>query len=358
MKKPTVYQILTLLLVVQILLVKFISRFPDFIEQYYSTIIYPFISTLFRFFFGWIPFSIGDVFYFLIGLTFIISSYQLIKNRFKNIRLQLFKLGAYLSVFYFLFHLFWGLNYHRNSLFKTLHLEQKEYSLEALNNLTNSLLTKIKHTQLQLVAHDTLKVEVPYSKRLILSKTELGYNTLSTDYPQFKYQPTSLKKSIFSVPLTYMGFSGYFNPFSGEAQIDYLVPDVSLPMISSHEVAHQLGIASESEANFIGFLAATKSEDPYFNYSGYLMALRYSVAAIHYKDSVASKKIIKKIPVGILKNIKESQDFWQSYQNKAAPFFELFYDNYLKANKQKDGMQSYSKMVNLLVAYDKKHPLN
>jgi len=355
MKKLTVYQILTLLLVVQLLLVKLVSYFPGFIEQYYSNGIYPFISKLFRIVFGWIPFSIGDLYYFLLGSALVISIYSFIKNKFKDAKYHLFKFGAYVSVFYFLFHLLWGLNYHRKSLFQTLNIEQKEYSLIELNELTNSLLTKLKHTHLQLVSNDTIKVEIPYSKNEIIVKTELGYEALAKKYPQYTYKKVSLKKSLFSLPLTYMGFSGYMNPLSGEAHVDYLVPKVSLPMISSHEVAHQLGIASESEANFIGFLAATKSEDKNFNYSGYITALRYSISAIHFRDSLAAKEMIEKIPKGVLKNIKESQDFWQSYQNAAEPFFKLFYDNYLKANRQKDGMQSYSKMVNLLVAYNEKY---
>ena len=355
MKKLSLYQLLTVILVIQIIFVKLVSQFPNQVEQYYSHGFYPLISKLFRWFFGWIPFSLGDIYYLLLGSVLIISIYQFIRNKGKDVKYHLFKFGAYLSVFYFLFHLLWGMNYHRNSLFETLNLEQKEYTLEELTYLTENLLDRIKQTQLQLVENDTIKIEVPYSKNEIIAKTELGYIALAKEYPQYKYQNISLKKSLFSLPLTYMGFSGYFNPFSGEAQVDYLVPKVSLPMISSHEVAHQLGIASESETNFIGFLAATKSEDIYFNYSAYLTALRYSVAAIHYKDSISSKVIINKIPKGVIKNIQESQDFWQSYQNDLEPFFKLFYDNYLKANQQKDGMKSYSKMLNLLVAHNNKY---
>ena len=358
MKKLTFNQLLTFFLVVQLLFVKLVSNYPNFIENYYSYGIYPIISKIFRWFFGWIPFSIGDIYYLLLGLVIIISVYRFIKNKFKNTRENLFKFGAYLSVFFFLFHLLWGMNYHRNSLFDTLGLEQKEYTFEELNNLTDNLLHRIKRSQLLLVENDTIQVVIPYSKNEIISKTVIGYASLSKEFPQYKYQKPSLKKSLFSLPLTYMGFSGYFNPFSGEAQVDYLVPKVNLPMISSHEVAHQLGFASESETNFVGFLAATKSDDIYFNYSGYLLALRYSVSAMHLKDSMATKLIIEKIPKGVIKNIMESEEFWRSYQNDLEPLFKLFYDNYLKANQQNDGMKSYSKMVNLLVAYNSKYGLD
>lgn len=358
MKKLKIFQLLTLLLIIQIIFVRLVSYFPNQIERYYSNGIYPLISKLFRWLFGWIPFSVGDLYYLLLGLVLVYSVSQFAKNKFKDTKYHIYKFGAYLSVFYFLFHLLWGMNYYRNSLFETLDLEQKEYTFEELNSLTVSLLEKVAQTQLLLVENDTLPVVVPYSKNIIISKAEKGYTILSNKYPQYAYKKTSLKKSLFSLPLTYMGFSGYYNPFSGEAQVDYLVPKVSLPMISSHEVAHQLGIASESETNFIGFLAATKNEDIYYKYSGYLTALRYSVGAIHYRDSLASKAIIKKIPLGVIKNIKESQEFWESYQNDLEPFFKIFYDNYLKANQQKEGMKSYSKMVNLLVAYNNKYGID
>lgn len=355
MKKLSVYQILTLFLFIQILIVKILSYFPDTIERFYSNGIYPVISKIFRTFLGWIPFSIGDIFYFMLAILLIIGVYQLLRDKFKNWKFHLFKFGAYLSVFYFLFHLLWGLNYYRNTLFTTLEMKPENYTLEDIEQLTENLLVKLKEVHLNIVEHDTLKVVVPYSKDTILSKTINGYTNLAKIYPEYYYQKVSLKKSLYSLPLTYMGFSGYLNPISGEAHVDHLVPKVNLPMISSHEVAHQIGIAKESEANFIGFLAAINNDDNYFKYSGYLTAFRYSAAALYYKDSMVSRKVIDSLPLGILKNIKESQEFWQSYQNQLEPFFKLFYDGYLKANDQKAGLKSYSNMVYYLVAYDKKN---
>ena len=358
MKKEKIYQILTLLFFVQLVFISIISRFPDIIENYYSNGIYLYISSIFRAVLGWIPFSFGDLFYFLLGIFLISSIYRFFKGGIKQLKSNLFKLGALISVLYFLFHFLWGLNYHRDSLFNTLDLEQKEYTLEDLILLSNDLLKKTKEIHTKITHNDTLKVSINVSKKEIFNQVESGYSNLDKILPRFNYANKSLKKSLFSLPLTYMGFSGYFNPFSGEAQVDYLVPKPSLPMVSSHEVAHQLGYASESEANFIGFLAATQSNELYYKYSGYLTALRYSVAATYGKDSIVGKQLIDSIPLGVKKNIRESQDFWRSYQNKAEPFFKLFYDNYLKANQQQDGMKGYSNMVGLLVAYREKYGLN
>jgi len=39
----------------------------DWVENYYSAGIYPLISRMTRYLFGWIPISVGDLFYFLAG---------------------------------------------------------------------------------------------------------------------------------------------------------------------------------------------------------------------------------------------------------------------------------------------------
>ncbi|MCB0472670.1 MAG: DUF3810 domain-containing protein [Flavobacteriaceae bacterium] len=355
MKKLTLYQILTLLLPVQIVLVHLVSYFPGTVERYYSNGIYPYISKLFRIVFGWIPIAAGDILYFLLGLVILWGIIKMIRSRFSNLRESLFRLGAYLSVFYLLFHLFWGMNYYRDSLYTQFKLERRDYTVDELKTLSESLLKKLEEVHLEVTNNDTVEVTIPYTKEEILNKTASGYDQLAKVYPGFKYTHESIKKSLYSLPLTYMGFAGYLNPLTGEANVDYLVPEVSLAMISSHEVAHQVGIGSESGANFIGYLAATTNPDPYFQYSGYLSGFQFSVSALYYKDSLASKAIIKKIPRGIQKNIEESRAFWLSYQNKMEPFFKLFYDNYLKANQQKDGLQSYSNMIYLLAAYHYKY---
>lgn len=357
MKAAKIYRILSVFLIIQILCIQLLSKFPHFVESIYSTGIFPYISAVFRTVLGWIPFSFGDLFYLALGLYLLKSIYDLFRNKFKQLKEGFFRFMALISVIFFLFHFIWGLNYQRQSLFETLELKQQEYTTDQLIDLSKDLIQKVAQNQALLVANDSIKVSVPVSKNEIISAVPAGYEALSKLYPHLKYQPKSVKKSLFSLPLTYMGFSGYLNPFTLEAQVDVLVPKHSLPMITSHEVAHQLGYASESEANFIGYLAASKHPESYYQYSANLMAMRYAVAATYGRDSIVGKTLIDSIPLGVIKNIQESREFWQSYQNKAEPFFKLFYDNYLKANQQEDGIKGYSNMVGLLVAYREKNGL-
>ena len=128
-------------------------------------------------------------------------------------------------------------------------------------------------------------------------------------------------------------------------------------MTTNHEMAHQMGYASESECNFIGFLASVKNDNLYVQYSGYSLALRYCLGNWQARDEKIQKQLLTTIHPGILENYKESEDFWKDYQTPIETGFHIFYDNFLKMNKQKDGLESYNKYVNLMVNYYKKNEL-
>ena len=350
--------LLSIFLFLQIGLVAILSNYPATIDRFYVDGLYPIISHTLRFLFGWIPFSIGDILYAVLIILLVRFIVRFIRNKNKNRRALIFSFIAGISIFYFCFYLFWGLNYSRSSLFQKLELEQEEFNIVALEAVTEKILHQTTLLQQQLATHDTVAVIVPYSKTEIISLTAQGYEQLGAQFEFLSYYKPSIKKSLFSLPLTYMGFAGYFNPLSGEAQVDYLIPKVTLPFTSSHEVAHQLGIASENEANFIGFLAASNNKDPYFKYAAYLLVLRYALLDIKRYDKELFKSYLNRVPKGALKNIRESDEFWRQYNNPLEPIFKTFYDNYLKYNQQKDGLDSYNQIMNLLISYDNKYSLD
>jgi len=353
MNRKKVYKILTLLLVMQWAFIQIIARYPKFIETYYSNGLYFYISYFLRMIFGWIPFSIGDIFYTILALIIIKGIYNTLKKKRLNVKDTFFKTGAIISVVFFLFHFNWGLNYFRQPLFQSLNLEKSTYTSNELIEFTKTVIRKTNDTQFLITKNDTLIVENKVSKEQIKELSTEAYEQLSLIYPQFQLKNQALKHSLFSVPLTYMGFAGYLNPITNEAQVNALIPKNNYPATICHEIAHQVGIASESEANFVGYLASIHSTDDYYNYSGYLLALRYCLAEIYRANPEQYELLLPTINKGVLKDMQQSQDFWQSYQNWSEKYFKIFYDHFLKANKQKDGIKGYNKMVSLLINYYK-----
>jgi hypothetical protein len=343
-------------LLIQIICMKWIANFPDVVETYYSTGLYQLISKLMRFTFGWVPFSVGDILYTIASFY---SIRWIIVNRkriIKDTKRWIIDVIAAISMAYFAFHILWAFNYYRLPLHKTLHIEN-EYTTETLIATAEQLIVKVNKVHYAISKNDTLKVEIPYTKRELLKLTPNGYKALSKKFPHLAYQTRSLKRSIYSLPLTYMGFSGYLNPFTNEAQIDGLIPTFKYPTTASHEIAHQLGYAAENEANFIGAMAAIHHDDIYFKYSGYTFALRHCLFEIYKRDPERYELLVSKVNKGVLKNYKDVQAFWNSYQNPAEPLFKFTYNNFLKANNQANGMDSYSYVVALLVNYFEKNPI-
>ena len=344
--------ILPAFLIIQIILLQLLSFFPEVVERFYSNGLYVWISNSMRFVLGKIPFSVGDICY-LIAIYFIIKWFW---NQRKSWKLDwknnLLQIISVFSIGYFCFHLFWGINYYRVPLFEKMNIS-KDYSDADLLNFTKKLITKTNAIQYQITKNDILKVKFQYSKEQVFNENLNGFQLLATIYPYFNYSNPSIKKSLISLPLTYMGFGGYLNPFTNEAQVNYLGPMYNFPTTTCHEMAHQLGYASESEANFIGFLASVKNKNTYFQYSGYSFALRYCLHYWFVRDETVLKQLLKTIHPGILENYKESELFWKKYETFIDTGFRLFYDQFLKMNQQKEGIESYSRFVDLMVNYYK-----
>jgi hypothetical protein len=83
------------------------------------------------------------------------------------------------------------------------------------------------------------------------------------------------------------------------------------------------------------------------------MALRYCLFELYHKEPKKFELLMVQLNKGIQKDMQQRQDFWKSYQNWSEKYFKIFYDSFLKANKQKDGIKGYNKMVVLLINYYK-----
>ena len=331
----------------QILLIRVISLYPEKVEFYFSQTFYPFLFNLQHVFIKPIPFSFGDLLYLSLGIYICYSiTHFLLKFRFPKIS-DIIDIGVFFSLLFLLFQLNWGINYHRTPLAEKLPTE-KQYSDSLLIDLTTrfAILSNTLHSLLS--SSDTLAVSIPYAKKEIANRIQSSYDDLwisSVDVPK-------VKASLFSLPLSYMGYAGYLNPFTLEAQVNMRMPKINLPVTIAHEMAHQLGYAAENEANFVGFINTFNNDDPYLKYAAVLFGFRHCYSDLIKRDPDQAKILVQQLNLGILKNFAESRDFWEEYKNPFEPFFKESYDAYLKANGQESGIKTYNQIVAFLIAYD------
>lgn len=342
--------ILAILLPLQYIAIKIIAGFPEFVETWYSMGLYPIISRIMRTSLGFLPVSIGDFLYTFFIISIIRWLVIRIQTRFKEPVKWVLQIFAVASIIYGCFHLFWGLNYYRLPLHKTLKIKN-DYNTEELILLTETLIKRSNEVHSELMDNDSLPVPYNFRKGDILRTTIEGFDFLSEKYPKLQYDGKSLKRSLYSIPLTYMGFNGYLNPLTSEAQVNTQIIRYKIPTTASHEIGHQLGFAKENEANFIACLATINHPDPYFRYSGLTFALRYCLNELYLRDKTRADQLIKTLHPGIRENYREVREFWAKHTNPFEPIFQSGYNGFLKANNQVDGMKSYSYVVALLVNY-------
>lgn len=336
-------------------IVYFLSKHPLWIEHYYSNGLYQVIATVSRFLSGLFYFSIGDILYLLIigGLLYVL--YTKAKIWWRKPQLFIKSLFSWFSILLFVFYLSWGLNYYRIPLEKSLDIST-QYTQEELENWVNQLIDRTNHLQLEITGDSLVAVSLTLSPREIYSQAIQGYQSIALPIKNSSYPAPSLKSSLLSKALSYMGYGGYFNPFTHEAQVNKNIPRFRLPSISCHEIGHQLGYGSESDTNFISFLIASQHQSPYFRYAAYHSMLAYGLNEIHKTHPKQYPQWRQKVHPGVLENYREVVQFWEDYENPLEPFFKLWFDQYLKLNQQIEGISSYNRVVGLLIGYQRKYP--
>ncbi|NAS11382.1 DUF3810 domain-containing protein [Poritiphilus flavus] len=347
---------IALSLIPQIVLVKILASFPEFIEKYYSQGFYPLVSRLFRTLLGWIPFSVGDLIYALLIILAIRYLYRNWRQIGKKPKVFVRDVFMVLSIVYLTFHINWGFNYYRLPLSKSLELTEK-HDFKQLVDFTETLIQASNQIHVKINSDSTRKIDIPYSQKEIFKKTIAGFDALQEQWPTLAYDSPCAKTSLFSTMLSYMGYGGYLNPFTNEAQVNGRLPNFRFPVVAGHEIGHQIGYAAENETNFIGYLVTLNNDDVYFQYTALTYALGYCLSDIRRKDKKQFEELYGKVNKGIQLEFQAMNEFWKAFENPLEPVFKSIFNTYLKANNQEDGLKSYSRVVTLLVTYHQDHPL-
>jgi hypothetical protein len=345
-----------LLLAAAALGLKLVSLQERWIEVGYTYGIYPIISRSMRWLTGWLPFSLGDILYFVAGLGIIRFVWRSIKDIRKtgfrkSGRSILYKTAEAVLLVYLFFNVLWGLNYNRQGIAHQLGLQVQRYDLADAVQLTQTLQAQLNRFAAQ---EDTIKRNALNVNGELFQKAILVYDKAKEPYPYLCYKNPSIKPSLYSGVGHYIGFTGYYNPFSGEAQIKTSIPVFLKPFVATHEIAHQLGYAKENEANFVAFLSSKGSGDVDFLYSTYFHLYAYALREVYSRDSTLAKTFTEKLHPQVLRDNEILKAYFISTENRIEPLITRFYDQYLKWNNQQAGVQTYNQVVALLVAYGKK----
>jgi hypothetical protein len=150
--------------------------------------------------------------------------------------------------------------------------------------------------------------------------------------------------------MSYLGIGGIFIPFTCEANVNATLPDWEILFTSAHELAHQRGFAREEEANYVGYLACRAHPDRDFQYSGTFRAALYSLSALAQVDRPSYGRLRGRVTAPLSRDLAALAAWHRRYESRLGEVQERVNDAYLKTQGQADGVRSYGRMVDLLLA--------
>ena len=136
-----------------------------------------------------------------------------------------------------------------------------------------------------------------------------------------------------------------------QANVNMDSPSAYLPATVCHEMAHQRGIISEQECNFVGILAATRSEDPAYRYAGWLEGYVYLSNALYRADPERCLAVRETMPEEVRADLRADSAYWAQFRGPVSQASETVYDVFLKTTGDENGVRSYGMVTDLLVTY-------
>ena len=76
--------------------------------------------------------------------------------------------------------------------------------------------------------------------------------------------------------------------------------------------------------------------------------------ALSKEDYEMAKQVQALYSENLRKDLEDYSRFWDKYEGRTSEVAEKVNDTYLKSNRQVDGVKSYGRMVDLLLAYHNK----
>ena len=302
-----------------------------------------------------VPFSVGEVLLFLFlvfCLVWLIRAVVLLVRQRAPLSFfrRLCALAAALLWIWAGVNWLWNAAYYAPTFSQRAGLETQGYSVETLARVTECFARNAARLSTQVTrdeeGHFTEDVSLCFDRAVGI------YENLTSEFPCLDMKSVEAKPLLCSKLQSSLGFTGIYSPITGEANVNIDAPRCLLPATIAHEMSHQRMVALEDEANFVGIAACITSDDPLFQYSGYLMGLIhlcnalypvapdtwYEIAGTHFTPELFT-------------DWDDNNAYWTQRSSPMEEKAAEVYDSFLKGNDQELGIRSYGACVDLLVAY-------
>lgn len=318
------------------------------VERWYADWLYPILQANLTSLSNRVPIALFDVaIVVFIAILLLIWVRSIRQARKKQVLRSLWRgvvsTLTLLAVIYLWFLAAWGLNYARPPLESQLRFDRSRVTPEAVRALAEYSIDRANTTHA--AGHAAGFQAIGDSPQALIDALHQVEKEFGRPRPTVFAAP---KWSIFSAFYRASGVSGQLGPFFLETILNPDLTGPERPAVLAHEWAHLAGYAPEADASFIGLLAALRA-GPASQYSAWLDLVSESVNQL---QPVTQKIVLQKLAPGprddqaaIRERLKQlvrpvEQAAWSSY------------DRMLKSQGVEEGIQSYSRVIELVIGTD------
>lgn len=304
---------------------------------------------------SYVPFSVAEMLIALLVsgiLVYIICAIvRLIRHEHKGrtVYITLVTLALVPTFIYALFCLLWGSYYYSDDFAAKSGLSDEAISVDDLETVTRYFAQMLNDSANE-VSRDENGVYSADRSEILARSAEL-YRGIEEDFPCLAGDELRVKGIICSRVMSYVDFTGFFFPFTGEANVNMDSPASLLPSTVGHEIAHQRGVAKEQEANFVAVLVSLHSGDADYRYSACLLAYIHLGNALHGADYEAWREIYDSLDERVVADLRLNNSYWQQFETPVQQVSNTVYEGFLHSYDQTLGLKSYGACVDLLVNY-------
>ncbi len=252
-------------------------------------------------------------------------------------------------ILYLLLCLLLGASYRGESFQDRSGLQTRPETAETLAAVTALFARRLGETADTVERNENGEFSVPLDA--IFGEAASVYRGAERLFPFLALRDVTPKRAFYSRLMSWFNYTGFYFPYTGEATVNVDTPPALIPATIAHEMAHQRGVASEQEANFVAVLACLESKNDAYAYSGALMAFIHLGNALYEEAPDAYLELYARLPEGVKTDILRNNEYWAKYKTKAAEVSNRVYDSMLKGYGQELGVKSYGACVDLLIAY-------
>jgi len=299
--------------------------------------------------------SVAEVFYLILACLAILYTANVIRALFARKRWGETVYGFVLTVLcvaltvYAGFCLLWGVNYQTDSFQDRSGIVERKGTVAELQRLTERFARELSDAADGVPRDENGVFSADY--QTILRRAPDVMQEAFAEFPVLRAKDVQPKAFVNSKAMTAMDFTGFYFPFTGEANINVDCPGAFIPSTAIHEMAHQRQIASEQECNFVAVAVSAMSSDPLYRYSGLLMGYVHLSNALYRVDRTAWETIRSSLPDSVRADLRANNEYWAANHTAFTDASQKVYDSFIKSNGDPNGVRSYGMVVDLLLAY-------